>query len=54
MKTKQVNPKTDIVRILVNGNCVTLHFALEPNKEAANYVKKTLINAYMTRSVPLD
>lgn len=51
MKVKEPDKKAETIRIQVNGIPVTLLFTAEPNKEAANYIKKALINAYIIRTV---
>lgn len=50
MKAKQLDRRAETIRIQVNGIPVTLLFTAEPNKEAANYIKKALINAYIIRT----
>lgn len=51
MKTTQSNTKPETVKIQINGKPVILFFAPEPNKEAADFIKKTLIKAYMIKTV---
>jgi len=51
MKTTQSNTKPETMKIEVNGKPVTLFFAPEPNKEAADFIKKTLIKAYLIKAV---
>ncbi|MCI1951162.1 hypothetical protein [Caproicibacter fermentans] len=50
MKTTQQDKKTETIKIQINGIPVTLFFATEPNKEAADFIKKALINAYVVRT----
>jgi hypothetical protein len=50
MKTAN-DKKEECLKITVNGKCVTLFFAPEPNREAADFIKKTLINAYLLKAV---
>lgn len=52
MKSDQINLKPDAIKLQVNGNGVTLYFSSEPNIEAAAFIKKALISAYMTRPAP--
>jgi len=51
MKTTQSNAKPKTMKIQINGKTVTLFFTTEPNKEAADFIKKTLINAYLIKAV---
>ena len=51
MKTVQSNKKQDSIKVMVNGKPITIFFASEPNKEAADYIKKALINAYLVKPV---
>ena len=51
MNSTQTNKKPEIIKIQINGKPVTLMFATEPNKEAADFIKKTLINAYLIKAV---
>lgn len=51
MTEKKNETKQDILKIEVAGNPVTLRFATEPNPEAANFIKKTLVSAYMLKVV---
>ncbi len=51
MKTTHSNIKTETVKIIISGKPITLFFAPEPNKEAADFIKKTLINAYLIKVV---
>lgn len=53
MKTTQLNIKAETVKIQINGKPVMLFFTPEPNREAADFIKKTLINAYMIKAVGL-
>jgi hypothetical protein len=50
MKTNQQDKNAETIKIQINGMPVTLFFAPEPNKEAANFIKKALINAYVIRT----
>ena len=50
MKTTQQDKKTESIKVQINGIPVTLFFAPEPNKEAADFIKKALINAYVVRT----
>lgn len=43
--------KQAALKIEVAGKPVTLRFAPEPNSEAANYIKKTLVSAYLLKAV---
>lgn len=40
MKTIETNQKQNTMKIIVNGKPVTLFFKSEPNKEAADFIKK--------------
>lgn len=51
MKTTESNVKPETVKVQINDKTVTLFFALEPNKEASDFIKKTLINAYLIKAV---
>jgi hypothetical protein len=51
MKQTQTILKSETLEIKVNGKSVTLIFSPEPNKEAAEFIKKTLINAYLIKAV---
>ena len=51
MKATQSETKPDSLELTVNGKPVTLFFAPEPNKQAAEFIKKTLINAYLIKAV---
>lgn len=50
MKTTQQDKKAESIKVQINGIPVTLFFAPEPNKEAADFIKKALINAYVVRT----
>jgi hypothetical protein len=50
MKTKRLDRKTETIEIQINGISVTLFFTSEPNKEAADFIKKALINAYVIKT----
>jgi hypothetical protein len=50
MKTTQQDKRTESIKVQINGIPVTLFFAPEPNREAADFIKKTLINAYVIRT----
>ena len=43
--------KQDVLKLEVAGKPVILRFAPEPNPEAANFIKKTLVSAYMLKAV---
>lgn len=51
MKTAKNDQKQDSMKITINGKPVTLLFAPEPNPKAADFIKKTLINAYLIKAV---
>ena len=51
MKTTHTEAKPESVKMTVNGKPVTLFFRPEPNNEAAEFIKKTLINAYLIKAV---
>jgi hypothetical protein len=51
MKTSQANQKQDSIKVVVNGRPITLFFVSEPNQEAADYIKKALINSYLVKTV---
>lgn len=51
MKTIETNQKKNTMKIIINGKPVTLFFISEPNNEAADFIKKTLINAYLIKAV---
>lgn len=46
MKTLKDDLKQDSIKLIINGKPITLLFSHEPNKEAAGFIKKTLIKAY--------
>ena len=48
---KEEHQKQDTMKITVNGKRVTLFFMPEPNHEAAEFIKKTLLNAYLIKAV---
>ena len=48
---KQHTQKQDSITVIVNGRPITIFFASEPNKEAADYIKKALINAYLVKPI---
>jgi hypothetical protein len=37
------------ITITINGKLITLSFASEANTEAADFIKKALINAYIVK-----
>ena len=41
----------DRMKIEINGKKVNLFFQCEPNTSAAEFIKKTLINAYAMKAV---
>lgn len=51
MKTMKNEQKQDSLKIIINGKPVTLQFAPEPNPEAADFIKRTLINAFLIKVV---
>ncbi len=51
MKTTQSNVKPETVKIQISGKTVTLFFTPEPNREAADFIKRTLINSYLIKAV---
>lgn len=51
MKATQGNIKNDTLKLQIKGKPVTLIFEPEPNKEAADFIKKTLINAFLIKAV---
>lgn len=51
MKTTNEGQKQDSLKIIINGKSVTLQFKSDPNIEAANFIKKTLINAFLIKVV---
>lgn len=51
MKTALTEKKPENLKLTVNGKPVTLFFEPEPNKEAAEFIKKTLISAYLIKAV---
>ena len=50
MKTTRQDKRTESIKVQINGIPVTLLFAPEPNREAADFIKKALINAYVIRT----
>lgn len=48
---KEADQKQETMKITVNGKRVTLFFMPEPNHEAAEFIKKTLLNAYHIKAV---
>lgn len=51
MKIAETNQKQNSLKIIINGKLVTLIFQSAPNNEAADFIKKTLINAYLIKAV---
>ncbi|GEM_PF-2340063 len=51
MQNLKMKEKSDIVKIQINGKPVTLYFASNPNNEASDFIKKTLINSYLIKAV---
>ncbi len=51
MSENKNNSKQNILKLEIAGKPVTLHFASEPNTTAAEYIKKTLVSAYMLKAV---
>ncbi len=51
MKITKNDQKQDSLKIVINGKLVTLLFAPDPNTEAADFIKKTLINAFLIKAV---
>jgi len=43
--------KRDSLKIIINGKPVTLLFDRDPNIEAADFIKKTLINAFLVKAI---
>ena len=43
--------KKDSLKIVINGKPVKLMFVTDANTEAADFIKKTLINAYIIKVV---
>lgn len=41
--------KKNSLRIIVNDKMVTLKFTSEPNIEVSDFIKKTLINAFLIK-----
>ena len=50
IKTENSNA-TDRMKIEINGKKINLIFQNEPNASAAEFIKKTLINAYTMKAV---
>lgn len=51
MNQAKENEKSDILKTEVNGKPVTLLFTPEQNNEAADFIKRTLINAYLIKAI---
>ena len=51
MRTDQNDAVKKTIKIALDGKQVTLKFADEPNVKAADFIKKTLINAYLVRTI---
>lgn len=51
MVEKKNDTKQDMLKIQIAGKPVTLLFATEPNTAAADFIKKTLVNAYLLKAV---
>lgn len=51
MKITKNDQKQDSLKIVINGKTVILLFSPDPNTEASNFIKKTLINAYLMKVV---
>lgn len=51
MEKNKTEKKQDTMQIVVNEKCVTLFFIPEPNHEAAGFIIKTLLNAYLIKAV---
>lgn len=51
MQTTQSGQKPETMKIEVYGKPATLIFAREPNKEAADFIKRTLISSYLIKAV---
>jgi len=51
MTKKKNETKQASLKIVVAGKPVTLRFASELNPEAADFIKKTLVSAYMLKAV---
>lgn len=51
MNKTENNKATDCMKIEVNGKKINLIFQREPNISAADFIKKTLINAYAMKAV---
>lgn len=51
MTEKKNNTKQDVLKIEIAGKPVTLRFTSEPNTAAADFIKKTLVGAYLLKAV---
>jgi hypothetical protein len=51
MAEKKNDKKKDVLKLEIAGKPVTLRFATEPNTTAADFIKKTLVNAYLLKAV---
>ena len=51
MNTINNDQKKNSMKIIINSKTVTLKFAQEPNSQAADFIKKTLINAFLVKVV---
>lgn len=51
MNTINNDQKKNSLKIIINSKTVTLKFAPEPNPEAADFIKKILINAFLVKAV---
>lgn len=45
------NQKRESIKIVINGKPVILQFSSAPNTEASNFIKQTLIKAYLFKTV---
>ena len=51
MRTNQNDAKKETMKITLGGKQVILKFTDEPNMEAADFIKKALINAFLVKTI---
>lgn len=51
MKTIANIQRDTSIKIVINGKSVSLFFSPQPNYEAADYIKKSLMNGYTLKAI---
>ncbi|MPM22551.1 hypothetical protein SDC9_69008 [bioreactor metagenome] len=51
MAEKKNDTKQDVLKVQIAGKPVTLRFTSEPNTAAADFIKRTLVSAYLLKAV---